>query len=576
MWLGIDVGGTFTDAVVVSSRGVEATAKRATTRPSLLDGIVAALDAVLEVIPRAALDRVALSTTVVTNALVEGDIDPVGLLLLPGPGMRLDGLLPGPGQILDGAIDHRGREVRPPDPEALRCALAAIPEGFPVVVSGKFSVRNPRHEILVADAARRERHPCHVSLGSEMSGGLDFVRRTNSAWYNASVWRRFGAFADAVEAAMRERDVRVPLHVLKADGGTLPLAQARLHPVEAIFTGPASSVMGIVALGVPPGEAVSVDIGGTTTDIALWQGGQAVAADRGARVAGHATAVRAFWVQSVGLGGDSAAWRDASGALRVGPTRRGPAAAVGGPVPTVTDALVLTGRVRLGDPGMAAAALRSLATAGQPPEDVAVEVVEAAVSRLAEAIAGVIEERASEPAYRVDDIVHGARFRPSRIVAVGGGASGLAPLLAERMGISCRIPPHAGVANAIGAAVARPTLQATLEADGVEGFYTVPEVGVRGPLPRGRVQPEAGRRLAEEHLREWAGRAGIAADATEVVSEEAFNVIRGFETLGSIVRCRVQIRPGVLARFEPPADRDGPCTPLEGVTSDARSEALEP
>ena len=555
MWLGIDVGGTFTDAVVICDGRVERKAKRATTG-HLLEGILEVLDAVLEGLDPASLERITLSTTVVTNALVQGRTDPVELLLMAGPGMPLDGLVPGPWHALDGYIDHRGREVRPNTPGLLAQVIGDVAEGAHVAVSGKFAVRNPTHESQVADALRKQRSPRHISLGSQMAGALDFVRRTNSAWYNASVWRQFSAFADAMEEGMRRRGLSAPLHILKADGGTLPLAQARLHPVEAIFTGPAASVLGVVALGAPAGEAVSLDIGGTTTDIALWRQGSPLFAARGARVDGHVTAVRAFALHSVGLGGDSLVQRGGDGGLVIGPTRAGPAMALGGSRPTVTDALVVAGRTRLGDPVRALDAMRTVARPGQDAAEVAQEILDTAASRLEREVQTMIEERASEPVYRVDDIVHGERLHPGELVGVGGTAAGLAPLVAGRLGVPCRVPGHAMVANAIGAAVARPTVDVTLRADTVEGFYTVPELGIRRPLSRHRLQPEQAIHMARQHLHERAQRDGVADTEMEVVSEEAFHVVRGFQTLGNIVTCRVQVRPGVLTAVAAPSTSD--------------------
>ena len=426
MLLGIDVGGTFTDAVIVKGGKVLAQAKAPTDRQDLLSGVLTTLDAVLTGIDPAKLSRVALSTTIVTNAVVEAKTDKVGLLLLPGPGMDISKLVPEKPFILSGYIDHRGRETAKPDVNEVKAACREL-EGCGVfAVAGKFAVRNPSHEKIVAGWTHEFARPAYITTGSAVSGGLNFLRRTNSAYYNSAVWRHFGLFADAITRAMAERRITAPVYVLKADGGTMPLAAAALRPVEAVFTGPAASVLGIMALSAPAKEAVSLDIGGTTTDIALWRSGAPLFAERGARIGGYPTAVRSFWLRSVGVGGDSYVRRE-NGAIAVGPMRNGPPMAVGGPSPSVADAMIVAGLADFGDTEKAFAAMAQIGAADESREQTARRVLAAAAAQIRDVIIAMLDEREAEPVYRVDDIVRGNRPNPAEIVGVGGAAAGLAP-----------------------------------------------------------------------------------------------------------------------------------------------------
>jgi N-methylhydantoinase A/oxoprolinase/acetone carboxylase beta subunit len=546
MLLGIDVGGTFTDAVVVDGGRVVAQAKAPTTTDDLLAGILAALDGAAADLDVAALERVALSTTIVTNAVVEDRLDKVGLFLLPGPGLDLAPLLPTTPYILSGYIDHRGRETAKPAESEVMAACRQLADETVFAVAGKFAVRSPDHEQTVAGWLRRHAAPEHITCGAAISGSLNFWRRANAAYYNAAVWRRFGRFTAAVQAAMNERGITAPLYILKADGGTMPLAAAAEMPVEAVFTGPAASVLGIMAMAAPAGEAVSLDIGGTTTDIALWRDGAPLLSERGAKIKDHPTAVRSFWLHSLGIGGDSFVRRE-NGCLTVGPVRRGPAMAMGGPSPAVTDALIVAGHSAFGDRQLALEAMRQVAAAGQTPVEAAAEVLAVAADTICAAIGRMIDERAAEPVYRVEDIIRGQRPQPASLVGVGGAAEGLAPLVAERMGLSVVVPALAMVANAVGAAVARPTIEVTLRADTAQGYYTVAELGHRAALPAGRFGLADAQSLAARHLEERARTASIPAVAVETVYSEEFNLIRGFSTTGKIITCRLQIKPGVFA-----------------------------
>ncbi len=549
MLLGIDVGGTYTDAVVVAGGKVLSQAKAPTTHDDLLHGILGALDQVLAGVDPAAIGRVALSTTIVTNAVVEGRLEKVGLLLLPGPGMDISSLVPERPWLLSGYIDHRGRETSPPKEAEVAAACRDLADREVFAVAGKFAIRNPLHEQAVADWLRRHTGPAHITLGSAVAGSLNFWRRANSAYYNAAVWRHFGRFARAAQAAVAGRGVTAPVHILKADGGTMPLAAAGSRPVEAVFTGPAASVLGIMALAAPQGEAVSLDIGGTTTDIALWRDGAPLFAERGAKIGDYPTAVRSFWLRSIGVGGDSCVRRE-GGRLTVGPERRGPAMALGGPVPTVSDAMIVAGAADFGDKGKAIEAMRITAAGGESVQDAARAVLAVAADAIYTAIGKMIDERAAEPVYRVEDAVRDRRPQPAVLVGVGGASAGLAPLVAERLGVRCSVPAGAMVANAVGAAAARPTIEVTLRADTAQGYYTVAELGLRATLPSRRFSLADARDLASSHLAERAAAAGIPVVDVESVYDEEFNLVRGFSTTGKIIACRLQIKPGVFTTQE--------------------------
>jgi N-methylhydantoinase A/oxoprolinase/acetone carboxylase beta subunit len=545
MLLGIDVGGTFTDAVVVARGKVLVQAKAPTTHDDLLQCILTVLDRVLAGVETAKLRRIALSTTIVTNAIVQNRLDRVGLLLLPGPGMDISALVPARPRMLSGYIDHRGRERAAPREDEVAVACRELGDCDIFAVAGKFAVRNPAHEQTVAGWLRRHAAPAHITLGSSVAGSLDFWRRANSAYYNAAVWRHFGSFARAAQAAVASRGVAAPVYILKADGGTMPLTAAGERPVEAVFTGPAASVLGIMALAAPSGEAVSIDIGGTTTDIALWRDGVPLFAERGAMIGDYPTSVRAFWLRSIGIGGDSFVRRE-GGRIVVGPERRGPAMALGGPAPTVSDAMIVASRAVFGDRNKAAGAMRLL-SAGEPAEDTARAVLAAAADTIHNAIVQMMDARAAEPVYRVEDALCDRRPRPGSLIGVGGAAAGLAPLVAERLGIACTVPEGAMVANAVGAAVARPTIDVTLRADTAQGYYTVAELGLRAALPSHRFTLADAKELAARHLADRAAAAGIEAANVESVYDEEFNLVRGFSTTGRIITCRLQIKPGVSA-----------------------------
>jgi len=549
MLLGLDVGGTFTDGAVVMDGKVVSVVKTPTTHGDLLQGILAAVDQVVKAVGSKGFTRIALSTTIVTNALVEGDIDQVGLCIMPGPGMDITAALPVEPYVLSGYIDHRGHDLTGPRQDEVMAACRQFSSCDVFAISGKFSVRNPCYELAVAEWIQKQASPDHITIGSGVAGTLNFLRRTNSAYYNAAVWRHFNNFATAVETALKARGIKAPVYVLKADGGTLPLLVARDYPVEAIFTGPAASVLGIMAMNKARTPSLSLDIGGTTTDIALWQNGVPLFAEGGASVGGFATALRAFRLSSIGLGGDSLIHRD-HGVLKVGPMRLGPAMAVGGQHPTVTDAMVVAKLIEFGNGQLAIEAMQQMAIDGQTPREVADIVLRTAVDMISQAIDDMLAGQANKPVYRVADIVHGTRLTVDHVIGVGGCATGLVPLIAGHLGLTYDLPKQGMVANAIGAAVARPTVDITLRADTAEGYYTVAELGIKNRLPSRKFTLTDAYGLAAKHLAELATLKGISLGITEIIQSEEFNVVQGFRRVGKIMTCRLQIKPGVLMKSE--------------------------
>ncbi len=576
MLLGIDVGGTFTDAVILQGSDIVAQAKVQTNHEDIMKCLLAALDKVLVQGEDLAeqLERVVISSTIVTNALVEHKLEPAFLAVITGPGRNVDDCFPVKPVYLNGYVDHRGQITAP-------LAMAdgsevhfthAIDMHATAAVSGKFAVRNPQLENAAMRALQRAGYD-KVFCGSALSGELNFVRRTNSAYFAAQVYPLFAQFATQIEQALRERNIVAPIQILKADGGTLPLLASLSEPIESVFTGPAASVLGIEAL-VRKAElgtsSISLDVGGTTTDIAFWQDGLPLLAKRGATIDGYPTAVRAFHMRSVAIGGDSRIHQHQDGSFTVGPERAGTAVALGGSEPTLSDALIVCGLVNFGDKQKAEASLQQFVStnlgygiAAQNTASiqgrikksidtmqlrrVAHAIVTAATQQIRTVIDEMLAEWAKQPVYTVEDVIRGTEFTPQLLIGVGGGAPGLIKALGQEMDLPVIIPQGAFVANAIGAAVARPTLRASLRADTTEGYYVIPEGGVRENLPRRFTKT-----VAEQVLQDWligqaqSGNYEITDHETETVDYEHFHTVHGYYDQGDIYSLRMQLKPGIL------------------------------
>ena len=293
-------------------------------------------------------------------------------------------------------------------------------------------------------------------------------------------------------------------------------------------------------------NSISLDVGGTTTDIAFWEQGLPLMAKRGAVINGYPTAVRSFHMRSIGIGGDSRIHKLPDGSYQVGPEREGPAAAVGGSVATLSDALIVTGYVSFGDAARAQAAIAAL---GGEPSAQAHKIIASACAAIQATISEMLEEWAKQPVYTVDDVIKGTEFVPAQLIGVGGGAPGLIKALGELMQLPVDIPLGAMVANAVGAAVARPTLSAGLRADTTDNYYIIPESGRRERLPR-RFNKAVAEELLTSWLREQTAAWQLPDQETELISYEHFNTVHGYYDTGDIYSLRMQLKPGILHKVE--------------------------
>ena len=565
MLLGLDVGGTFTDAVIIDGHRVVATAKRRTTKDNLMNGIGEALDAVLEGNDTSNIEQVTLSTTVVTNTIVEEKEQVVDLYVITGPGRNVDDIFPVEPIYLQGYTDHRGIVVERTPADAVRgiANMVQARSGTDLAaVSAKFGVRNPQEELSITEELKNTYHT--ISNGSLLSGSLNFPRRTISAYFNSAVTPVFTVFKKNVEDALSARNILAPLHILKADGGSLPMEHMVSRPVETAFTGPAATVLGLSALGVIGNKhTVALDIGGTTTDISLWKHGKPLMTKNGVSIREYPSAVRSFAVTSVGIGGESVI-RLKNGNLTVGPERVGPSVALGGIEPTLGDALIVLGHANYGDFNLASRALQDLADAIQATlrsknvntsnnqltliktaSDVARLIVEKALQTIQHGINEVVKVENKRPIYVVADIINPDVFVPEHIVVVGGTAPNLGPSIDEYLELPVTIPENAAVANAIGAALALSTIELTVHVDTKRRLLVIPELGIKQQnctLKRAEQVVER----AKEVLSEEALRLGLdTAQEIEVINTEDFPVVEGWQSMERLITVKVQLAAGV-------------------------------
>jgi len=324
--LGIDTGGTYTDAAIVDfeHHTVVASAKALTTRHHLAEGIIEALRSLPPLDPRH-IRLVSLSTTLATNAIVEGQGARVCLILMGYEAKLLEEfglreMIPVAYHLARGRHGLHGEEVEPLDMEAIAGIVeetAGEVEAY--AVSGYFGVRNPAHERQVKSFIT-ERTGKPVVCGHELTSELNSVKRAATAALNARLIPILRGLLHSVRHALDEMGIQAPLVVVKGDGSLMAEKVALERPIETILSGPAASAIGGRFLSGLE-DCIVVDMGGTTTDIALLNGGRPKLKAEGARVGPWRTSVLAADIRTAGLGGDSFICADRLRKIHIGPRR---------------------------------------------------------------------------------------------------------------------------------------------------------------------------------------------------------------------------------------------------------------
>ena len=344
--IGVDTGGTYTDAAIIEAHGhkVVARAKAITTKGDLAIGVTEAITSAVAQLPQGLraqdIRLVSVSTTLATNAVVEGHGSAVGVLLVGFDAAMVErtGIAKAfPGiaiEVIVGGHDHNGDAPLPLDVLALDAALERMADKVDAfAVASTFAVRNAAHEHAARDLiVARTGKP--VTLSTELSSSLDAPRRALTATLNARLIVRVSTLIEAVDRSMKQLHIDCPLMIVKGDG-TLALAESvATRPIETVLSGPAASLVGARWLSGLDNFILS-DMGGTTTDLGILRDGRPQVTEQGAEVGGWRTMVRAIDVRTIGLGGDSEIHIGSHGKITVGPQRIVPVSLLGARYPEV-------------------------------------------------------------------------------------------------------------------------------------------------------------------------------------------------------------------------------------------------
>ena len=339
--LGIDAGGTYTDTVIydLSKGKTICKSKALTTKWDFTLGIGEAM-AGLDQEKLGQVEMVSLSTTLATNAIVEGEGQKVGMIIMPPYGRFEPEDIPyEPKAVISGQLEITGKEISPVDEKEVKGIvrrMVAKEEVKAFAVSGYAGAINPAHELKIKRIIREETG-LFVTCGHELSDILNFKTRAHTAMLNARIIPKLAKLLLDLEKVLEKLGIFAPIVVVKGDGTLMSAEMAKERPVETILSGPAASVAGARHLtGLK--SALVVDMGGTTTDTAALANGMVSVCATGSKIGGHKTHVKALEIRTAGLGGDSLIQWD-KGRFYIGPRRVAPIAWLGATYPGADRAL---------------------------------------------------------------------------------------------------------------------------------------------------------------------------------------------------------------------------------------------
>lgn len=561
MIIGLDTGGTHVDAVLIDNKQIIDTAKYPTDKTNLLGCIWETIEQLMKGNDIKKIEKINLSTTISTNAIVENKTQPVAMFIESGPGLSPSNFACGDYNVfLEGYIDHRGREIKPINIAQVKKELKSISDKNinSAAIVCKFCTRNPMHEKQITDMLISNGFQ-PVTAGHTLSGKLNFPRRIYTSYLNSAVSSSFMEFSTAIKKACSTKGLEVPIHILKADGGTINLNDSEKHPVQTILSGPAASVMGCLAMTDSNADSIFLDIGGTTTDISFTADGVPLFEPEGITISNYPTLVRAIHSTSIGLGGDSAVVVSKEGNIKIGPERKGPPIALGGTIPTPTDAMIALGLMHIGNSQKAKGAMADIGKKlNISPLQAAQKIYDTFGSILKHNIDNILREINRHPVYTIHELLHGKKIKPRSMIIIGGPAKATAPIISKKLNLPYTVPHNYEITNAVGAALTRNTFELTLLADTERKILSVPEIGLYQHISSNYTLSNA-KQDAAELIKTHVEKTGFGNQNVpiEITEENSFNMVRGFFVTGKNIRVAAQVKPGLIYKHPKPMEKGG-------------------
>ena len=536
MILGIDVGGTYSDGVLIDGKKIIGQVKIKTNPDNLIQSIMD-IKKNLNIID-SDLEKVIVSTTLMTNFIVEKRYKNTCLLLIPGPGMKYSNeVFPITFKIVSGGIDFQGRLIKNIDKEeVIKAVEAFIKDGInKISINCKFSPRNPTLEEETYNLIKQKYPQLSLEKGIDLTGNLNFIRRSVSSGLKIASEEVFKNFLNSLKEVFPEENI---LYILKSDGGFLPIEQSKNYSIDTIFSGPAASAFGASALMRDIDSAVVIDIGGTTSDFSLILNHEPLFASKGIKINDFYTTARGLSVYSLPLGGDTGV--NINGNNFTFSMKKTIPVIDGGDTITISDCLCYLGETKIGNKDL----LEGLLT-----RELSEAILNQAGKILADTLAEVIIYWEREPKYRVWQIENQMKIHPEILFLIGGPANALKKYVQKNMTIPVVSDERAMTANALGAALAEDSFNSYVRINTSEGTVSTGWGYFENKDFSKRIHPDEAANYALLITKARLKEKGIEKEPV-IFEHEIFSIVRNGYTSGQIHEIEAGIKPAIRGGIE--------------------------
>jgi len=540
MLIGLDVGGSNIDIVAIENQKI-IDYRKFEIGSDLISSLLSILEDFLILKSHKEINGIVLSTTITTNAIVQNELNNVGMIIESSIGAKPDFLFCGNCNILlNGYINNRGFEVKTFNKYLINQAIQKFKnENINTVgIVTKFSVRNPSHELEIFNAIKPYQFD-FITLGHKISGKLNFPRRVYSTYLNCAVYSRFNEFFNAISKLIYECKIGLEnVYIQKPDGGIVNFKDIKDFPIMSILSGPAASAQGAYVLTRPDYDAVTVDIGGTTTDISFIENGQFILEHYGAKIGKYPTLVRAIFSRSIALGGDSII-KTHNNVIQVGPEIIRPYH-LNDHCITLTDILkYLSNAIDH--------SLKIKLNNFSKKYNISIDklcnlAISIAVTMIKDEIYKCINYINNTPIYTINRLIYEKRLSPKKVILVGGPALLLKPFLQRDLNMEVVVPKYYSIANAIGCAMASITKEYNFIVDTFKGILTIPELGIFDNFIDD-INLNQAKNLLTKKIVEHENYINI--NDIEIIEENSFNIIRNYRYCGKIIKLKAQLKPKI-------------------------------
>lgn len=541
MILGLDVGGTNIDACLVLNNKIIKTIKKEISN-NLEDSIFNTIKELTFNIDKNLIKTINLSTTIITNSIYLNNINKVGLICQSGPGLPNELLkITNEQYFVSGYINHLGNLVKDINEEEIlkikdKLLKSKIKD---IAIISKFSTRNKTSEENIKKLLKDDFN--NITLGHEISGKLNYPRRINSAYLNASIKDIFLNFKSSLLNALKEININANINILKADGGNVDINYATKLPLETILSGPAASLMGVNYLYETNKDSLILDIGGTTTDIFFLKDGISLFEPVGIKIKEFNTLIRSVYSKSIPYGGDSIV-SFVNKDTKLLPKRLDKAYAYGGKYITLTDCLLYK------ENDLAKEGIKMFSKKYNINEDYLVNNI---INQYNEVLYNEVNKNLllinEKPVYTINEILNYNKLNLKEIILIGGPSELLKSHLKDTFNINIVVLNNYSIANAIGAAYSIPSKELNLYLNTKINTLTIPELNIYKKINSNYTKEEAKSYLISK-LKEESKKLNLnnLKLKYEITLEEEFNIIDDYYNEGLNLRLKAQIKPGVL------------------------------